>query len=144
MAIMVVTIFSVNSYAQSATRKSVVMSYDPVIARADIVFYDTSISGLIPTIVRAHNGDLIVCAHTRGDVMPTSKSKDYNNNFVRSSDLGKTWQRYMTSKAENRLSGLAEYLFDLPGGRILRYSLEAVWPSEPDQAKLSWSGKIGQ
>ena len=110
-------------------------SGDPVIARADIVYSNAAINGYSPFIVHARNGDLIVCAGTRGDAMPVEKPQDVDMNFVRSSDLGKTWKLYMTSKSGDPLTGLAEQLFTLPGGRVLRYALEPVWSRMPDMSK---------
>ena len=108
-------------------------SYDPVIVRADIVYSDQTTESLTPSIVRVGNGDLIVSIATRGDGMP---SRSVAMNYVRSSDQGKTWSKpYMTSRCDKALTGLGESLSQLPGGRLLRYSLELVWPGEPDMAR---------
>jgi hypothetical protein len=107
--------------------------YDPVVARADVVYSDPTIESLTPSVVRAGNGDLIVTMCTRGDGMP---SRSVAVNFVRSRDGGKSWsQPYMTSQADKPLTGLGESLHQLPGGRLLRYSLELVWPGEPDASR---------
>jgi hypothetical protein len=107
--------------------------YDPVIVRADIVYSHPTIESLTPSLVRAANGDLIVSLATRGDGMP---SRAVAMNFVRSSDRGKTWSKpYLTSRTDQPLTGLGESLHQLPGGRLLRYSLELVWPGEPDMSR---------
>ena len=115
--------------------------YDPVIARADIVYSHPSIEGLTPSVVRAGNGDLIVSMSTRGDGMP---SRSVAMNFVRSSDQGKTWSEpYMTSRTDKPVTGLGESLHQLPGGRLLRYSLELVWPGEPDMSRPDYLSLAG-
>lgn len=66
-------------------------------------------------------------------------SQGIATNFVRSSDLGKTWSKpYLTGQTDKPLTGLGESLHRLPGGRLLRYSLELVWPGEPDQTKADY------
>ena len=110
--------------------------HDPVIARADIVYSHQSVESLTPSIVRAGNGDLVVSIATRGDGMP---SKSIAMNFIRSSDEGKTWSEpYMTSSTDKPLTGLGESLHQLPQGRLLRSSLELVWPAEPDMSKPNY------
>lgn len=112
------------------------MPHDPIVVRADVVHSDDAVESLTPSIVRAGNGDLVVCLSTRGDGMP---SRGVSSKFVRSSDLGKTWSRpYLTGKTEKPLTGLGESLHALPAGRVLRYSLELVWPGEPDQSKADF------
>jgi len=135
MTLTATILFGGYAYAQSESHKTVRMQYDPIIMRADVVYFDTSVNGYSPSIVRARNDDLIVSVSTRGDSMPTLNPQDFNMYFVRSSDLGKTWKIYMKSKAEKMLTGLAEFLFTLPDGWILRYSLEVEWPGMPNQAK---------
>ncbi len=114
---------------------------DPVIARADVVFFNPGVESLTPSIVRAGNGDLVVSIAVRGDGMPTTAVA---MNFVRSSDQGKTWSApVLTSHTDKPLTGLSEALHQLPGGRILRYSLELVWPAEPDQSRPDYLALAG-
>jgi len=115
--------------------------HDPVIARADIVHSDPAVESLTPSIVRASDGDLIVAIATRGDGMP---SQSIAMNYVRSSDGGKTWSApYLTSRTDKPLTGLGESLYRLPGGRLLRYSLELVWPAEPDASRPDYLSLAG-
>lgn len=115
--------------------------HDPVIVRADIVYSHPTIESLTPSVVRARNGDLIVSIATRGDGMP---SQAVAINYVRSSDQGQTWSApYLTSRTDKPLTGLGESLHQLPGGRLLRYSLELVWPGEPDMAREEYLALAG-
>ena len=110
--------------------------YDPVVVRADIVYSHPTIESLTPSVVRAGNGDLLVSMATRGDGMP---SQAVAMNFVRSSDGGRTWSEpTMTSRTDKPLTGLGESLHQLPAGRLLRYSLELVWPGEPDASRADY------
>ena len=110
---------------------------DPVIVRADII-YDAE-PGLTPNILRASNSDLIVHWATRGDGMPGQAIK-----FARSRDSGKTWSKpYMTIQSDKPLTGTATSFYNLPDGkrtskRILVYTLELVWPGEPDETKPNY------
>ena len=110
------------------------ISQDPVIERVDMI-YDAG-PGLTPMVLPAANGDLIVHWATRGDGMPGQVTQ-----FARSSDMGKTWPApYMTIKLDKPLTGLMTSLYRLPdsnwtSGRMLCYTLELLWPGEPDQAK---------
>lgn len=116
-------------------------SHDPVIVRADIIYSDPKTESLTPSIVRAGNGDLVVSIATRGDGMP---SQSVAMAYIRSSDQGKTWSApYMTSRTDKPLTGLGESLQQLPGGRLLRYSLELVWPAQPDQARADYLALAG-
>ncbi len=105
--------------------------------RADII-YDAE-PGLTPNILRASNNDLIVHWATRGDGMPGQAIK-----FARSSDSGKTWSKpYMTIQSDKPLTGTATSFYNLPDGkriskRILCYTLELVWPGEPDETKPNY------
>lgn len=117
-------------------------SNDPFIKRADIV---SDGPGLTPIVLRAANGDLIVNWDTgRGDVMPGGTIQ-----FSRSSDLGKTWSKpYMTMKSDNPLIGFSASLYKLPdsnwtSGRMLLYTVEAVWQEAPDQSKPNWASLVG-
>ncbi len=119
----------------------VVEPRDPVIARADIVYSHPTVESLTPSIVRAKGGDLIVATATRGDGMP---SQSVAMNFVRSGDGGKTWSEpTMTARTDKPLTGLSESLHRLPGGRLLRYSLEIVWPQEPDMSRPDYLSLAG-
>jgi hypothetical protein len=110
---------------------------DPVIERADIV-YDGG-PALTPSLLFAANGDLIAHWATRGDGMPGQATQ-----FARSSDCGKTWTKpYRTIKYDKPLTGSATSLYNLPDsnrtpGRMLCYTLELVWPGEPDQSKPNY------
>ena len=100
---------------------------DPVIARVDAVYDDGT--GLTPFVLHAANGDLIAHWATRGDGMPGQATR-----FARSSDLGKTWSKpYMTIGADKPLTGTATNLYNLPNGKILCYTLELLWPGEPEE-----------
>ena len=100
---------------------------DPVIARVDAVYDDGT--GLTPFVLHAANGDLIAHWATRGDGMPGQATR-----FARSSDLGKTWSKpYMTIGADKPLTGTATNLYNLPNGKILCYTLELLWPGEPQE-----------
>jgi hypothetical protein len=109
---------------------------DPVIERADIV-YDAG-PALTPSLLFAANGDLIAYWATRGDGMPGQATQ-----FARSPDRGKTWSApYRTIKYDRPLTGSATSLYNLPDsngpGRMLCYTLELVWPGEPDQSKPNY------
>lgn len=104
--------------------------YDPVVDRTDVVYYDTSYNSFTTSAICAPNGDLIVCAMTQGDVQPPLPGQASVNVF-RSSDQGETWGLDWTSSAETELTGLTEQLFNLPDGKILRYSVEVIWPGDP-------------
>jgi len=100
---------------------------DPVIKRADIV-YDAGDNSVCPQVLLAADGDLIAGWGTRGDGMPGSATQ-----FARSKDLGKTWSKpYLTIKSDKPLTGTGIFLYNLPDGRILCYTQDLVWPSEPD------------
>jgi hypothetical protein len=112
---------------------------DPVIKRADIVF-DAS-PALTPQVVLAAHGDLIVLWNTRGDGMPGQATQ-----FARSSDGGRTWSEpYLTIQSDQPLTGSGSCLYHLPeghgtAGSMLLYTLELVWPGEPDQARPDYEG----
>ena len=126
----VIACFSASSTiieAQSPTNST---PKDPVIDRADIV-HDAGL-GFTPGVVRAANGELIAWWDTRGDGQPGQATQ-----FARSRDLGKTWSKpYMTIKSDQPLTGSYSYLNPLPNGRMLCYTLEVVWPGEPDEASM--------
>ena len=115
---------------------------DPVIARADVVYAGGP--ALCPYVVLAPDGALIACWNTRGDGMPGAVTQ-----FARSADQGRTWGApYLTLAADRPLTGSASSLHLLPGGkgvagRLLCYTLELVWPGEPDQAKPDFETLAG-
>lgn len=108
--------------------------HDPVIRRADIVYDATP--ALTPNVVLAANGDLLALWNTRGDGMPGQATL-----FARSRDLGRTWSEpYMTIESDKPLTGSYTVLYNLPegngtSGQMLAYTLELVWPGEPDQSR---------
>jgi hypothetical protein len=107
---------------------------DPVIARADVV-HDAG-PALCPNLSRASNGDLLAQWSTRGDGMPGQMTQ-----IARSTDGGRSWSApYVTLRNDKPLTGTGTTLFSLPPrngmpGRMLCYTLEIVWPAEPDPAK---------
>jgi len=107
---------------------------DPVIKRADIVY--EAAPAFTPQVVLAANGDLIALWNTKGDGMPGQATQ-----FARSSDGGRTWSEpYLTIQSDQPLTGSSAWLYHLPDrpgtvGRMLLYTLEVVWPAEPDQAR---------
>jgi hypothetical protein len=115
--------------------------YDPGVARADIVYSDDAVESLTPSVVRVRNGDLVMAIATRGDGMP---SQDISTLFIRSTDLGRTWSKpYMTSRTDKPLTGLGEFLYPLPGGRVLRSALELVWPGMPVEGRPDYLSLAG-
>jgi hypothetical protein len=109
----------------------------PVIERADVV-YDAG-PGLTPVVLLAANEDLIVHWATRGDGMPGQATQ-----FARSRDSGKTWSKpYMTIKCDKPLTGSGTTLYRLPNGQMLCYTVEVVWPAEPDQSKPNYLALAG-
>ncbi len=127
----------------SGKQTNVIQSKDPVIKRADIV-HDAG-PGLTPFVVRAVNGDLIAGLDTgRGDIMPGGTIQ-----LAKSSDSGKTWAKpYLELKSDKPLTGFGAYLYNLPDGnwtfgKMLLYTMEAVWQEEPDQSKPNWASLVG-
>ena len=100
---------------------------DPVIDRADTVFDD--LTGLIPCIAEASNGDLIVTCTDKGDVRPGTAAY-----FLRSTNGGKAWSKpYLIMKNDNPLIGVGAVVQRLPDGNLSCGITEALWvdPNNP-------------
>ena len=98
---------------------------DPVIERVDAV-HDAA-PAYEPGVVRLADGELIAWWVTRGDFMPGTKAI-----FARSTDSGATWSEpYMAIEPDDPLTGCMAWLYPLPDGRLLLYTLDVVWPGQP-------------
>jgi len=131
----IVVCFVAHNTMVPAQEPSHVAPRDPVIERADVV-HDAG-PGLTPFVVAAADGYLVAGWDTGGgDGMPGGTMQ-----FANSADLGRTWVKFDTAmKCDKPHTGLGVSLYRMPGnsGRILCYTLEVVWPEDPDPAKPNY------